>query len=201
MILISLQVLVGSSAGYFIFISLSLISLTLALLYHSSGEQTKRSRRWIWVSFGVITCVCCAVWFTLLGLMSRETAGSESFHLYHKCEAAFASSISLIAAMVFLTYGLLLYRTYGFGISRVTQYLTKRILALSLICGLSFLLRTVAFIVLSFVTFDATTNLVAQTSEQVLLEALPICLIIVCGVNISMRRKASSDGEARSLVN
>lgn len=149
------------------------------MLYHTSIEAKDVTKTLLRI-FGGINIFVFLVWILFL-IFLATAPDQDTFVRVHLGEAVYACILCTVAAIVFLAYGILLWRAFGNAVSSPARILTQKILVVSLICAVDFLVRSLLLATLSFVIWSATTNLILQAVEQAFFEAVPICLIVVIG--------------------
>ena len=124
------EIVVGSSAGYTIFVVLSLLCFSFGVLYHSSNarninEDQKRIdiKKRLFVLFFVANVLVLSGWAIFLILLA--TSSHETFVRIHMIEAGYASLLCAIAAAVFFIYGALLWYSFGNHVSSRARGLSK----------------------------------------------------------------------------
>jgi len=139
------EIIFGSLPGYILFTTYTMLIICWIALIHKANNNNENFVKGLWTIFGFVNVIIfvCVITFYILLVPEDSTTRLT----IHKVEAIFATSLSIIVMLLFVTYGLVLYKKlsdkYGDS-SEARRRMANKVGKTSLICTLIFLIRAIA---------------------------------------------------------
>jgi THH1/TOM1/TOM3 domain len=176
------EIILGGAPNYLFFSSYLLLFLFWAVLYHRAHESKPRFLAYMKAAYIAVNAAVYSVWIVLVALLLTLDERTVK-DIVHPIEAVYSASLNVFAGIGFLIYGTRLYLTMKRRrvaiASRSRLEVSQKILRLTVVLSVIFVLRSALILVQDFVLLSALQSLCIQTFYTLFCELAPAVIITV----------------------